>query len=129
MINLLLSILFLGCVVLIVKLWRDRNFYLAEYLEVESKAKFWENQFKNFSKDEVINKEIILRKKYERLYYEACETIDKLKDGRSNNGTKHKQRTSKGKQPKDDGKQILKPKPTISKGTKEEKGVLGQGKV
>lgn len=94
--NLLLSILFLGCVVLIVKLWRDRNYYLAEFLEVDSKAKFWEKQFKNFSKDEAINKEIILRKKYERLYYEACETIDKLKDGRSLNGTKHKQRTSKG---------------------------------
>ena len=93
MINLLLSILFLGCVVLIVKLWRDRNYYLAEYLEVDSKARFWEKQFKNFSKDEAINKEIILRKKYERLYHNCLDELDKLKDKRQFNGNKHEQRT------------------------------------
>lgn len=92
MINLLLSILFLGCVVLIIKLWKDRNYYLAEYFEQESKAKFWEKQFKNFSKDEAINKELILRRKYERLYHSACDELDKLKDKRQFNGTKHLQR-------------------------------------
>lgn len=101
MINLLLSILFLGCVVLIVKLWKDRNFYLAEYFEQESKAKFWEKQFKNFSKDEAIKKEVLLRQKYVRLYNEACDKIDELEDKRKHGGaTKHRQRQSKGNQTK-----------------------------
>ena len=95
MINILLSILFLGCVVLIIKLWKDRNFYLAEYFEQESKAKFWVKQFKNFSKDEAINKELILRRKYERLYHSACDELDKLKDKRQFNGTKHQQRNER----------------------------------
>ena len=93
MINLLLSILFLGCVVLIIKLWSSVHHLKAEYLESDAKAKFWENQFKNFSKDEVINKEIILRKKYERLYHNCLDELDKLKDKRQFNGNKHEQRT------------------------------------
>jgi hypothetical protein len=71
MINLLLSIVFLGCVGLIIKLWKDRNFYLSELIEQESKAKFWEKQYKGFSKDEAIEHERKLRKRFEKLYNDS----------------------------------------------------------
>jgi hypothetical protein len=68
------------------------NTLKSELIEQESKAKFWEKQYKGFSKDEAISKEMILRKKYERLYHKSLDELDKLKDKRQFNGTKHLQR-------------------------------------
>jgi hypothetical protein len=92
MINLLLSIVFFGCIVLIYILYKKVVYLKFDLDEYESKAKFWEKQYKTFSKDEAISKEMILRKKYERLYHKTLDELDKLKDKRQFNGTKHLQR-------------------------------------
>jgi len=101
MINLLLSIVCFGCIVLIYILYKKVVYLKFDLDEYESKAKFWEKQFKNFSKDEAIKKEVLLRQKYVRLYNEACDKIDELEDKRKHGGaTKHRQRQSKGNQTK-----------------------------
>lgn len=101
--NLLLSILFLGCVVLIIKLWRENKALRFNQIRndnlldgCQSRIKFWRTRCEEFNLDKAILHERNLRKRFETLYHTACDKIDKLEDRRKNNGTKHKQRTSKG---------------------------------
>lgn len=70
------------------------EFLLVDY---ESRIKFWRTRCEEFNLDKQILHERNLRIRFEKLYHKSLAELDKLKDGRKNNGTKHKQReTSKG---------------------------------
>ncbi len=79
-----------------VKLWREIEAIQNE--DLLSKIQFWKTRCEEFNLDKAILHERNLRKRFETLYHKACDKIDKLEDKRKNNGTKHKQRTSKGNQ-------------------------------
>ena len=63
--------------------------------ELESKIHFWKTRCEEFNLDKAILHERNLRKRFEKLYHKSLDELDKLKDKRQFNGTKHKQRNER----------------------------------